>query len=307
MKNLMTVVSQENIADKILKVDPKQEVSMILKKINLILVFLLGLFLVGCTQKASNPKVDNWNKYKQQDSITIGFDNTFVPMGFEEKNGQYVGFDIDLAQAVSEKLGIKVHFQPIDWDMKETELQNGTIDAIWNGYSATDERREKVAFTIPYMQNQQVIVSKKSQNIQSVSDMKDKVLGAQAGSSGYLDFEGQPELLKNIVKDQKANQYQSFNEALIDLQNDRIDALLIDRVYANYYLKTEGILDQYEIFPAGFESESFAVGVRPADQTLLANLNKAFVELYQEGKFQEISQKWFGEDVATEQIKGEEN
>ena len=99
----------------------------------------------------------------------------------------------------------------------------------------------------------------------------------------------------------------SFNEALIDLQNDRIDALLIDRVYANYYLKTEGILDQYEIFPAGFESESFAVGVRPADKTLLENLNKAFKELYQEGKFQEISQKWFGEDVATSQIKGKEN
>ena len=228
-------------------------------------------------------------------------------MGFEEKNGQYVGFDIDLAQAVSEKLGFKVQFQPIDWDMKETELQNGTIDAIWNGYSATDERREKVAFTIPYMENQQVLVSKKSQNIRSVSDMTGKVLGAQAGSSGYIDFEAQPELLKNIVKDQKANQYQSFNEALIDLQNDRIDALLIDRVYANYYLETEGILDQYEIFPAGFESESFAVGVRPADKTLLANLNKAFVELYQEGKFQEISQKWFGEDIATSQVKGKEN
>ena len=277
------------------------------KKITLVLVFLLAFFLVGCTQKASVPKVDNWNKYQKQGTITIGFDNTFVPMGFEEKNGQYVGFDIDLAQAVSEKLGFKVQFQPIDWDMKETELQNGTIDAIWNGYSATDERREKVAFTIPYMENQQVLVSKKSQNIQSVSDMKDKILGAQAGSSGYLDFEAQPDLLKNIVKDQKANQYQSFNEALIDLQNDRIDALLIDRVYANYYLKTEGILDQYEIFSAGFESESFAVGVRPADKTLLANLNKAFVELYQEGKFQEISQKWFGEDIATSQVKGKEN
>ena len=277
------------------------------KKITLVLVFLLAFFLVGCTQKASVPKVDNWNKYQKQGTITIGFDNTFVPMGFEEKNGQYAGFDIDLAQAVSEKLGFKVQFQPIDWDMKETELQNGTIDAIWNGYSATDERREKVAFTIPYMENQQVLVSKKSQNIQSVSDMKDKILGAQAGSSGYLDFEAQPELLKNIVKDQKANQYQSFNEALIDLQNDRIDALLIDRVYANYYLETEGILDQYEIFSAGFESESFAVGVRPADKTLLANLNKAFVELYQEGKFQEISQKWFGEDIATSQVKGKEN
>ena len=273
------------------------------KKIALVLVSLLTLFLTACTQKASDPKQDNWDKYQEQGTITIGFDNTFVPMGFEEKNGQYTGFDIDLEQAVSEKLGFKVQFQPIDWDMKETELQNGTIDAIWNGYSATDERREKVAFSIPYMENQQVLVAKKSQQIHSVEDMKDKTLGAQAGSSGYLDFEAQPDLLKNRVKDQKANQYQSFNEALIDLKNDRIDALLIDRVYANYYLQSEGILNDYNVFSAGFESESFAVGVRPADKKLLQALNQAFVQLYQEGKFQEISQKWFGEDVATKEVK----
>ena len=276
------------------------------KKIALVLALFFSFFLTACTQKVSDPKQDNWSKYQEQGSITIGFDNTFVPMGFEEKNGQYAGFDIDLAQAVSEKLGIQIKFQPIDWDMKETELQNGTIDAIWNGYSATDERREKVAFTIPYMENQQVLVSKKSQNIQSIKDMNNKVLGAQAGSSGYLDFEAQPDLLKNQVKDQKANQYQSFNEALIDLKNDRIDALLIDRVYANYYLQSEGILNDYIVFSAGFESESFAVGVRPADKTLLATLNQAFVELYKEGKFQEISQKWFGEDVATSQVKNQE-
>ena len=273
------------------------------KKIALVLVSLLTLFLTACTQKASDPKQDNWDKYQEQGSITIGFDNTFVPMGFEEMNGQYTGFDIDLAEAVSEKLGFKVQFQPIDWDMKETELQNGTIDAIWNGYSATDERREKVAFSIPYMENQQVLVAKKSQQIRSVEDMKDKTLGAQAGSSGYLDFEAQPDLLKNRVKDQKANQYQSFNEALIDLKNDRIDALLIDRVYANYYLQSEGILNDYNIFSAEFESESFAVGVRPADKRLLQSLNQAFIALYKEGKFQEISQKWFGEDVATKEVR----
>ena len=276
------------------------------KKIALVLALFFSFFLVACTQKVSDPKEDNWAKYQKQGSITIGFDNTFVPMGFEEKNGQYSGFDIDLAQAVSEKLGIQIKFQPIDWDMKETELQNGTIDAIWNGDTATDERKEKVAFTIPYMENQQVLVSKKSQNIHSIQDMTDKVLGAQAGSSGYLNFERQPELLKNRVKDQKANQYQSFNEALIDLKNDRIDALLIDRVYANYYLQSEGILSDYNIFSAGFESEAFAVGVRPADKTLLAALNQAFISLYQEGKFQEISQKWFGEDVATSQVKNQE-
>ena len=272
----------------------------------LTLVGMAVMSLAGCTQLASNPTVDNWDKYQQQKSITVGFDNTFVPMGFEEKNGNYAGFDIELAQYVSKKLGITVHFQPIDWDMKETELQNGTIDAIWNGYSATDERREKVAFTIPYMQNSQILVVKKTSGIHSVKDMTGKVLGAQNGSSGMLDFEEHPEVLKNRVKGGDADQYQSVNEAIIDLKNDRIDALLIDRVYADYYLTTEGIADEYDTIPSGFESESFAVGVRPADKKLLEALNQAFKELYQEGIFQQISQKWFGEDVATLEVKGQE-
>ena len=272
----------------------------------LALVGVTVMTLAGCTQLASNPKVDNWDKYQQQKSITVGFDNTFVPMGFEEKNGNYAGFDIELAKYVSKKLGITVHFQPIDWDMKETELQNGTIDAIWNGYSATDERREKVAFTIPYMQNTQILVVKKTSGIHSVEDMTGKVLGAQNGSSGMLDFEEHPEVLKNRVKGGDADQYQSVNEAIIDLKNDRIDALLIDRVYADYYLTTEGIVDEYDTIPSGFESESFAVGVRPADKKLLEALNQAFKELYQEGIFQQISQKWFGEDVATPEVKGQE-
>ena len=272
----------------------------------LTLVGMAVMSLAGCTQLASNPTVDNWDKYQQQKSITVGFDNTFVPMGFEEKNGNYAGFDIELAQYVSKKLGITVHFQPIDWDMKETELQNGTIDAIWNGYSATDERREKVAFTIPYMQNTQILVVKKLSGIHSVEDMTGKVLGAQNGSSGMLDFEEHPEVLKNRVKGGDADQYQSVNEAIIDLKNDRIDALLIDRVYADYYLTTEGIADEYDTIPSGFESESFAVGVRPADKKLLEALNQAFKELYQEGIFQQISQKWFGEDVATPEVKGQE-
>ena len=272
----------------------------------LTLVGVAVMSLAGCTQLASNPKVDNWDKYQQQKSITVGFDNTFVPMGFEEKNGNYAGFDIELAKYVSKKLGITVHFQPIDWDMKETELQNGTIDAIWNGYSATDERRVKVSFTIPYMQNTQVLVVKKTSGIHSVEDMTGKVLGAQNGSSGMLDFEEHPEVLKNRVKGGDADQYQSVNEAIIDLKNDRIDALLIDRVYADYYLTTEGIADEYDTIPSGFESESFAVGVRPADKKLLEALNQAFKELYQEGIFQQISQKWFGEDVATPEVKGQE-
>lgn len=148
------------------------------------------------------------------------------------------------------------------------------------------------------MQNTQVIVSKKYRNIRSVADMNGKVLGAQIGSSGYLDFEAQPELLKNYLKNNYADQYQSFNESLID-------PLLIDRVYANYYLASEGIINDYEIFPAEFEIEAFVVGVSKSNQTLQEQLNQAFVALYQEEKFQEISQKWYGKNIATTEIKGE--
>ena len=98
-------------------------------------------------------------------------------------------------------------------------------------------------------------------------------------------------------------QHESFNEALIDLENDRIDALLIDKVYANYYLKQQNKLDDFNILNAGFESEAFAVGARKADITLVNKINEAFHELYREGTFQKIANKWFGEDVATEEVK----
>ena len=105
------------------------------------------------------------------------------------------------------------------------------------------------------------------------------------------------------MKNNDATQYESFNEALIDLENDRIDALLIDRVYANYYLKQQNKLNDFDILNAGFDSEAFAVGARKADVTLVNKINEAFVEMYKEGAFQKISEKWFGEDVATEEVK----
>ena len=275
-----------------------------MKKWMLVLVSLMtALFLVACGKNASETSGDNWSKYESNKSITIGFDSTFVPMGFAQKDGSYAGFDIDLATAVFEKYGITVNWQPIDWDLKEAELTKGTIDLIWNGYSATDERREKVAFSNSYMKNEQVLVTKKSSGITTAKDMAGKTLGAQAGSSGYADFEANPAILKDIVANKEANQYQTFNEALIDLKNDRIDGLLIDRVYANYYLEAEGVLNDYNVFTVGLETEAFAVGARKEDTTLVKKINEAFSSLYKDGKFQEISQKWFGEDVATKEVK----
>jgi amino acid ABC transporter, amino acid-binding protein len=270
----------------------------------LITLIITVLIATGCASGGKEkPRKDNWNDFQTYKKVVIGFDNTFVPMGFQDKSGKNIGFDIDLANAVFEKYGIKVEWQAINWDLKETELKNGNIDLIWNGYSKTEERESVVQFTKQYMVNEQVIVVKKSKNIKSISQLKDKVLGAQNGSSGYDTFNEKPEVLKNIVKNNDATQYESFNEALIDLENDRIDALLIDRVYANYYLKQQNKLDDYSILNAGYDSEAFAVGARKADITLVNKINEAFYELYKTGKFQEISNKWFGEDVATKEVK----
>lgn len=269
-----------------------------------ITLIVMVLVITGCASGGKEkPRKDNWNDFQTDKKVVIGFDNTFVPMGFQDKSGKDVGFDIDLANAVFEKYGIKVQWQAINWDLKETELKNGNIDLIWNGYSKTDERESIVQFTKQYMVNEQVIVVKKSKNIKAISDLKDKVLGAQNGSSGYDTFNSNPEVLKNIVKNNDATQYESFNEALIDLENDRIDALLIDKVYANYYLKQQNKLDDFNILNTGFESEAFVVGARKADITLVNKINEAFHELYREGMFQKIANKWFGEDVATEEVK----
>lgn len=275
-------------------------------KISKLIITLLSflLILTGCASGGKDkPQKDNWNDFENQKTIVIGFDNTFVPMGFQDKSGKNIGFDIDLANEVFKKYNIKVQWQAINWDLKETELKNGNIDLIWNGYSKTSEREKTVLFSDEYMINEQVIVTKKSKNIVNKDQLKDKVLGAQTGSSGYDSFNSNPEILKRIVKNNDATQYESFNEALIDLENDRIDALLIDRVYANYYLKQQNKLQDYNIINAGFEGDSFAVGARKADTTLVKKVNEALKELYKEGKFQEVSNKWFGEDVATDYIK----
>lgn len=261
-----------------------------------------SLTLAACASN-STQNADNWATYEKEKSITIGFDETFVPMGFKDKSGQYMGFDIDLATAVFDEYGIAINWQPINWDLKETELNNGKIDLIWNGYTMTKERAEKVLFTTPYMANEQVLVTKKSSGIENFAGMADKVLAAQSGSSGYHALSEKPEVLKDLITDKEAVQYETFTQALIDLKADRVDGVLIDRVYANYYLQEEGELANYNIIASEFDGENFAVGARQADKTLVDNINAAFKGLYASGDFQKISDKWFGEDVGTDDLK----
>lgn len=149
-----------------------------MKKWILGIVLALTLCLTGCesVQKEANTQ-DTWNRIASKKQVVVGLDDSFVPMGFEKKNGQLTGYDIDLAKAVFKQYGIKVSFQTIDWSMNVTELRNGTIDLLWNGYSITPERQKKVAFSKPYLRNRQVLVVKKDSDISSFKQMKNYELG----------------------------------------------------------------------------------------------------------------------------------
>lgn len=267
-----------------------------MKRISFIFLFFIGLFVLsGCTNERT--ATESWPRINEEKKIIVGLDDSFVPMGFRDKDGKLTGFDIELAKAVFDQYGINVEFQPIDWSMKEFELNNGTIDLIWNGYSKTTEREKKVQFTNTYMENDQILITPKSSGITSFAQMKDKILGAQNGSSGYYLFLKQPEILKDIIKDQNPVLYSSFNEALIDVKSGRIDGVLIDKVYAEYYLNERDELENFNIIKGDFDGEDFAIGARKIDDTLVKKVNEGIERLIQEGKFKEISEKWFGEDV----------
>ncbi|WP_129045414.1 amino acid ABC transporter substrate-binding protein [Companilactobacillus metriopterae] len=271
------------------------------KKIFVCIITMLLIFPILTSCANSKPSiakqadtVDTWSIIQKRKRVIIGLDDTFVPMGFRQKDGNLVGYDIDLAKAVFKQYGIEVDFQPIDWNMKETELRNRTIDLIWNGYTITPERSEQLAFSDPYLANKQVLVTKKSENINQFSDMNNKILGIQTGSSGASLLDANPQKLKKYIKNQSPVLYDSFNNAFMDLDANRIQGLLIDSVYANYYINHEKNPDSYELTSGGFTGEDFAVGMRKGDKTMQNKINTAFKKLKKNGTLDKINNKWFG-------------
>ncbi|GBG94702.1 amino acid ABC transporter substrate-binding protein [Ligilactobacillus salitolerans] len=264
-----------------------------------LLVLACTVILSGCGVSIGKKadQTDNWSQIKQRGYVTIGVDDTFVPMGFRQKNGQLVGYDVDLAKAVFKLYGVKTNFQTIDWAMNATELKNGTIDLIWNGFTKTPERQAKVAFSRTYLRNDQVLVSLKKNHINSYADMTGKVLGAQTGSSGSNDINKYPKLLKNRIKDHDPVLYESFTNAFIDLNSGRIQGLLIDSSYADYYIAHQKNPGDFQTIRGAFPPEAFGVGMRKSDDRLRQKVNAGLKKLAADGTLERINQKWFGDQA----------
>jgi len=251
------------------------------------IIAVMALSIAGCNNKSQDAM--------DKETLIIGFDDTFVPMGFKDNNGEIVGFDIDLAKEVSKRIGKQVTFQPIDWSMKESELNSGKIDLIWNGYSITKERKEKVNFTNPYLENRQVIITLVNSKINSKVDLKGMNVGAQNQSSAVDAINKEEELLKTF-KDGKVYTFETNNEALMDLEAKRIDAVVADEILARYYINKKGE-GKFKILNDDFGDESYGVGIRKGDEELLEKLNEAFEDIKKDGTAKKVSEKWFGKDI----------
>ena len=268
-----------------------------IKAIWLLLLLVVPMFLLGgCESVTTRANTqDTWSRIQRRGKVTIGLDDSFVPMGFRQKNGKLVGYDIDLAKAVFKQYGIKVDFQTIDWSMKETELKNGTIDLLWNGYSINSDRQKKIAFSRPYLKNRQVLVTKKSSHINNLNDMAGKSLGVQNGSTGQSVLDAKPKLLKDKIKNKSAVLYDTFPDAFIDLNANRIQGILMDQVYADYYVNHQKDKNSYRVYDTKeLPAEYFGVGMRKGDKTLRKKINRGLGNLQKNGQLRKINEKWFG-------------
>lgn len=246
----------------------------------LVLVLTMGL-MTGCGSK-------------DDEVLVVGLDDTFAPMGFRDEEGTLVGFDIDLANAVAEEMGVQVEFKPIKWEAKEMELKSKTIDCVWNGMSVTPERLESMALTNKYLNNKIVLMNLADSTL-DVTDAKqlgDLKIGTQKDSAALevLQANEQYELFKdNIVE------YDTYDVAIMDLKAGRVDVIAVDQVLGEY---TNNNLDgAMKECTYSLGDDFYVIGCAADNTELRDKLNENLKKVIDSGKAAEISNKWFGKDI----------
>lgn len=241
-----------------------------------------ALMLAGCSSAA--PADSNEDKK----TFTVGFDAEFPPYGYKDDSGEYVGYDLDMAQAVADMEGWELVKQPIDWDAKDMELSSGAIDCIWNGFTMTG-REDDYTFTTPYIDNSQVYVVAADSGIDTPEDLAGKVVGVQKDSSALAALEDdENKALKDSFKD--LTQYGDYNTAFMDLEAGAIDCLAMDVGVADYQLASRD--GQFVKLETPLATELYAVGFLKGNEELRDIVQEDIYKLYENGTAQKLGEKY---------------
>ena len=255
-------------------------------------VLLAAIMLLGCcTAFADAATDDSYQKILDKGQLIMGLDDSFPPMGYRDEDGNIVGFDVDVATEVCNRMGVELVLQPISWSAKVMELNSGNIDCIWNGFTITEELQEQITFSEPYLSNTQVIVVRGDSDIQTLDDLAGKSLGVQAGSSAVAALDENPDFRDSVT----VNEFSDNMTAMLDLENGGLDAVLVDVIVAGYYFSQhDSDLRQLD---ESLASEEYGVGFRKDDLSLVENVNRILNEMAEDGTLAEISTKWFDSDI----------
>lgn len=223
----------------------------------------------------------------------MGFDANFPPYGYMDEDGEYIGFDIDLAQEVCDRLGLELVKQPIDWDSKDMELSTGSIDCIWNGFTQTKERMDQYTWSDPYVDNSQVFVVSEDSGIAKQADLAGKIVAVQADSSALAALEGE-ECAELTASFAEMMQIPDYNTAFMNLEMGVVDAVAMDIGVANYQMASRGegyvILDEY------LATEVYAIGFLLGAEELRDAVQEQLDAMVLDGTFNEIATKWDVQD-----------
>lgn len=234
----------------------------------------------------------------EEGKLVVGFDAEYPPYGYMDDNGEYTGFDLELAQAVCDKEGWELVKKPINWDSKDMELNSGSIDCIWNGFTMNG-REDDYTFSVPYVDNSQVIVVAENSGIEQLSDLAGKTVGVQAASAALDLLQSEDEGGQKALADTfgSLNEFADYNTAFTELQAGALDALAIDVGVAKYQLNSRG--EGFKILDETLNTEQYAIGFKKGNQELCDIVNKDLQELANEGKVAELAEKYEIADMVT--------
>ena len=225
-------------------------------------------------------------------TLIVGFDQDFPPMGFMGDDGEYTGFDLELAQEAAKRLGLEYKPQPIAWDAKDMELESGNIDCIWNGFTMTG-REDGYTWSEPYMENSQVFVVAGDSGIKSQADLAGKVVECQVDSSAEAALKEVPDLTATFAQLLTTADY---NTAFMDLEQGAVDAIAMDVVVAGYQISQRNA--DFVILEDSLAAEEYAIGFKKGNTELKDKVQGALEEMAVDGTLKTISEKWFGSDVS---------
>lgn len=265
----------------------------------LLLAVMTSATFAGCnsatnSENSSSTSGDDWSYIENKGEMVIGI-TYFEPMNYKDDSGELTGFETEFAEKVCEKLGIKATFQKIDWDSKEVELNSKTIDCIWNGLTITDERKENMDISTPYMENKQVIVTK-AENVdkyKKAEDLSGATVVAEKKSAGE-------EVAKNdkFFTNTDYIPVDSQAKALLEVKSGTADIAVIDYVMSIGTIKNGSDYKDLEVVEGeGFSPEQYGIAIRKNSPETLKKINDAIQQVADDGELEKIAEKYSLQDL----------